>query len=60
MVLVLLAAVGGAVAAHRWGPDIGVPEAIQPLVMVIGAALGATAAGGWQRAVQLKELITGK
>ncbi|MER6851577.1 hypothetical protein AB0A81_27335 [Streptomyces flaveolus] len=59
MVLVLLAAFGGSVAAHRWGPVIGVPEAIQPLAMVIGAAVAATAAGGWQRAVQLKELITG-
>jgi len=59
MVLVLLAAVGGAVAAHRWGPVIGVPEATQPLAMVIGALVGATAAGGWQRAVHLKELITG-
>ncbi len=28
MVLVLLAVVGGVVAAHRWGPVIGVPEAI--------------------------------
>ncbi|WP_208896726.1 hypothetical protein [Streptomyces incarnatus] len=60
MMLVLLAALGGSLAAHKWGPAMGMPKDLQPLFMVVGAFVGATCMGGWQRAVNLKELLPSK
>jgi hypothetical protein len=60
VMLIILAAISGALSASSVVAALGVPQDMRGWCVAAGAVLGAICTGGWRRVSRLLELFPGK